>query len=570
MNDANAPLNNLDFPNVMSPDAVQRQASYSQQSEVSETVDGANVDALINLVQDLNQQNHELLNRITLLEGELATHKAAIQSDRPSDIVASSAEESAGKAEDPLSSDTFSADHVSHLLNQLEFAQQANQRQDIRVESLSTQLTSCQSQVEQLEAENNDLQQRCGNQLYRLNHLEEECRDLRLRLQRQQRYTLQFKAALEKCLEVPPPSYGFFHARDYAHDMVESFQPPSEVAVGVASADIDTANEGAEESNWLVQPLFPKIRNIKPWGDAEAQALHAPEPCHNNAPSADNEYPSLIVNEPWNNSQSTATLSSSAFASGDRFQSTLLTLAKETQHSEENIAPSSNSDTERSFTEEDSSVDKMTADCASQTTAGQSHDRVESKGDLVDHSEPALAKPVIEQQEESGESVEAIAPFSSGSFPEARKPITPELKPSNDKLWQSLVNLIDMSAADGLNREALPLAQNSSEVIDPLPEATLPQPQDTVPAPINAWADDVSSADEGFIAEGSNPVNPIPDQKTSNVSPAERLEQRDQAAVEHDLTIAAEHVEPPKPVKRAIELPSFLNPGNGGINPNPA
>ncbi|WP_287280365.1 hypothetical protein, partial [Okeania sp. SIO2G5] len=79
MNDANAPLNNLDFPNVMSPDAVQRQVSYSQQSASPSSIDGANVDALVTLVQDLNQQNHELLNRITVLEGELATYSSEVQ-----------------------------------------------------------------------------------------------------------------------------------------------------------------------------------------------------------------------------------------------------------------------------------------------------------------------------------------------------------------------------------------------------------------------------------------------------------------------------------------------------------
>ena len=542
MNDANAPLNNLDFPNVMSPDAVQRQVSYSQQSDIPSAIDDANVDALVNLVQELNQQNHELLNRITVLEGELTAHKASIQQkDNPSGVqpFVPSAEEQSTRSSD--SSDTFSAEHVSHLLNQLEFAQQANQRQDIRVESLSTQLTSYKSQVEQLEAENSDLQQRCGDQLYRLNYLEDECRDLRLRLHRQQRYTLQFKAALEKCLEVPPPSYGFVNARNYAHDMVESFQPSPDVESEYL-AGTGTDDAGEEESNWLVQPLFPKVRSIKPWGNAKPQAA---EP--SSFPEAASD------GETWSNAPETLEPSSPGSFTSGRFQSTLFTLANEAQLVDESIASISDSSLEPSAQEPELSSEAMAVECDHQDEFEDSPEQplASAQTPLAEDTQSVDAPSVV-QQEAPETSKEAIAPFSSTSLPDSEVNPQTASKPSDEKLWQSLVNLIDMSAADGLNIGSSDSKKSNNNPSPELSkEGALNQSQ-SEPTPPPAWSDEQSQIDESLASPPSSAVNS---------SPA----QQEKAPV----SLSTEEGEAKKPISRAIELPSFLNPGKG-INPNPA
>ncbi|MBW4420647.1 MAG: hypothetical protein KME13_15660 [Myxacorys californica WJT36-NPBG1] len=94
-------------------------------------------------------------------------------------------------------------EHLTQLFQELENAHQSAQKQQILVETLTAQLESSQEQVAQLERECALTQQRYSEQLQGTRQAEILCRDLRSRLHRQQRYTLQFKAALEKCLDAP-------------------------------------------------------------------------------------------------------------------------------------------------------------------------------------------------------------------------------------------------------------------------------------------------------------------------------------------------------------------------------
>ena len=80
---------------------------------------------------------------------------------------------------------------------------QAAQRQQILIETLSQQMESSSEQVAQLERECAHIQQRYNEQSFNLSISENTCTELRSRLERQQRYSLQLKAALDKCLEVP-------------------------------------------------------------------------------------------------------------------------------------------------------------------------------------------------------------------------------------------------------------------------------------------------------------------------------------------------------------------------------
>jgi len=91
---------------------------------------------------------------------------------------------------------------VVQLNQTLEQAHQAQQKQQILIETLTAQLESSQSQVAQLERDCALTKQQYDQQIQELRQSENACRDLRSRLHRQQQYTLQFKAALEKCLDV--------------------------------------------------------------------------------------------------------------------------------------------------------------------------------------------------------------------------------------------------------------------------------------------------------------------------------------------------------------------------------
>lgn len=91
---------------------------------------------------------------------------------------------------------------VAQLTQSLEQAHQARQKQQIHIETLTAQLEASQTQVAQLERDCALTQQRYDDQIQHLRQSENACRDLRSRLHRQQQYTLQFKAALEKCFDV--------------------------------------------------------------------------------------------------------------------------------------------------------------------------------------------------------------------------------------------------------------------------------------------------------------------------------------------------------------------------------
>ena len=132
---------------------------------------------------------------------------------------------------------------LAHLTPDLEQVTQTSQRQQILVETLTVQLNASQSQVAQLERECSLQQQRYSEQVQLTLQAESACKDLRSRLNRQQRYTLQFKAALEKCLEVPA-AQGFAHLALSQHSDSE-----------LMGIDITTT-----------APLFiPKAQPVRPW-----------------------------------------------------------------------------------------------------------------------------------------------------------------------------------------------------------------------------------------------------------------------------------------------------------------
>ena len=85
-------------------------------------------------------------------------------------------------------------EHLTQLFQELESAHQSAQKQQILVETLTAQLESSQEQVAQLERECTLTHQRYSEQMQGTRQAEILCRDLRSRLHRQQRYTLQFKA----------------------------------------------------------------------------------------------------------------------------------------------------------------------------------------------------------------------------------------------------------------------------------------------------------------------------------------------------------------------------------------
>jgi hypothetical protein len=195
--------------------------------QVSQSSEPPNLIDLISLIQELNQCNGVLLDRVSQLEDALERSQQALKGQ---------VERSPDAWTAPQSEDLATAQaQIANLFSQLEFAHQTNQRQHIVIETLTAELESSQERVAQLEREAALLQQRYNEQMQLLVQSEGTCRDLQARLQRQQRYTLQFKAALEKCLEMPMPQ------PDSGTEMVA---PP-----------VDSL-------------LLPKAQQIQPWSKA--------------------------------------------------------------------------------------------------------------------------------------------------------------------------------------------------------------------------------------------------------------------------------------------------------------
>ncbi len=152
---------------------------------------------LVNLSQSLQQQNSELLGHVEQLETLLDECHSALQLQMKRN---QSLETRLSEQNQELSQ---TQEQLTRLFRELEASHHVAQRQQILIETLSQQMESSQEQVAQLERECAHIQQKYNEQSYTLSISENTCTELRSRLERQQRYSLQLKAALDKCLEVP-------------------------------------------------------------------------------------------------------------------------------------------------------------------------------------------------------------------------------------------------------------------------------------------------------------------------------------------------------------------------------
>lgn len=194
---------------------------------------------LLTLVQDLNRCNEVLLSRVNQLESALEHSQQALLQNAEA--------APSGREADRLVA--VQQQSMAQLLSDLEQSEAALKRQTILAETLQAQLEASQERNKYLERECALLQKRHTDKAQRLQDAEEACHDLRSRLQRQQRYTLQFKAALEKCLEAP----AFHQTAADPHPPVAT--PPSHL-----QETLPTVNSAA----------MPRSERIQPWSATEA------------------------------------------------------------------------------------------------------------------------------------------------------------------------------------------------------------------------------------------------------------------------------------------------------------
>ncbi len=161
----------------------------------------AEFDRLLELNEELQTANNQLYEQAEQLTTALSESEAALQRQRKRSNVAESMlkqqtqELNAAQAQ------------IQSLFEQLENSVQNAQRQETVAESYRGHLELNQQRLAQLERECASIQHKYSEQTRLLSQSENYCRELRTRLKRQQRQTLQFKAALEKSLETSIPGY---------------------------------------------------------------------------------------------------------------------------------------------------------------------------------------------------------------------------------------------------------------------------------------------------------------------------------------------------------------------------
>ena len=188
------PWETVDFPDAVIP--------------IEQLPEGESIDILTSL----EQQNQTLRDRVTYLETTLETAQTnlcqevarweslALAGDERLQEQVKSQEQTIAKYVDDL---TATQKKVTELFSQLELSHQTAQRQQVIMESINTQLHNSQERVAQLERECAGVHQQNIEQAQQVLQQSHQIRDLHARLHRQQRYALQYKAALEKSLEVP-------------------------------------------------------------------------------------------------------------------------------------------------------------------------------------------------------------------------------------------------------------------------------------------------------------------------------------------------------------------------------
>lgn len=149
------------------------------------------------IAHKLRQHNRELVKTVVQLEEALAESQEKLQAHI---IRSRSADSLITQQSDELNT---SQQQLSQLGQELEQAKQnARQYQEMLAE-LEYKFQTSQTQLAKIERECALLQEAYNEQQQKLFAAEQEIKDLQVRLQRQQRYTLQYKSALDECADIP-------------------------------------------------------------------------------------------------------------------------------------------------------------------------------------------------------------------------------------------------------------------------------------------------------------------------------------------------------------------------------
>jgi hypothetical protein len=220
--------------------SVQRPNSRLMQAEINAEINKNP------LLQALQAQNQDLQRRVSQLEEVLNDCRDTLQLQ----MMRSQTQETLlTQQTDEL---TSARSQLGDLLGELATSQEAVEKQKILIETLTQQLEGSQERVAHLERVCALAQQRHVEQVNHLQQSEQPCRELRSRLHRQQRQTLQFRTALEQCLELPRNSYPHNGAYSPSH-----IAPHANPATPTNQLGLDHDELNPNEQNGMGQVVGP-------------------------------------------------------------------------------------------------------------------------------------------------------------------------------------------------------------------------------------------------------------------------------------------------------------------------
>jgi len=155
------------------------------------------VSAVSVLTPPLLVEHHDLLQEISvykqaLSEAERQLEGQSRRSHSTDQLIAQQAEELSKVQE-----------HLAYTVAEFQVYQEEAQRQQLQVETLTEKSATSQTRTAELERECSLLQEVCEEKGHQIKVLEKQLEEVRARLQRQQRYAIQYKTALEQCLATP-------------------------------------------------------------------------------------------------------------------------------------------------------------------------------------------------------------------------------------------------------------------------------------------------------------------------------------------------------------------------------
>ena len=217
------------------------------------------------LAQKMRQRNRRLLDQVNELKQALKEKQEALNTElvrsQDRDLLLTRQAEELHTLQGQL----------TRLFHTLESSHQAAQRQQILIDTLSEQLQSSQERVAQLERECALTQQRYNEQSHQLMQAANTCRELRTRLHRQQQQTLQFKMALEKCLEMPASSLLEQQQSRYQRDTTNPAIAPKTQPIQPWSAQFDQLEEQADINSLWNRPI--QLEPLSNLSSSEAEQI---------------------------------------------------------------------------------------------------------------------------------------------------------------------------------------------------------------------------------------------------------------------------------------------------------